>query len=309
MCSYFLACVLCTLAADPTPEQRALAYLAREVPAWSADNHCYSCHNNGDAARTLAVAVRLGQPVPATALADTTRWLARPERWDHNGGDESASDKGLARIQFTAALVEVLDAGLLKDRQILGRAADRLAEDQQEDGSWKGGAAGTIGSPATYGNCLATSLARRSLYRADSRRFPEAVGRADRWLRQVKVVSMLDAAAVLLGLEGGTDADAVAQRRRCREIIEKGQAKDGGWGPYVTAPPEAFDTAVVLLALVQFKDDKALQERRKRGRDFLLSMQRPDGSWPETTRPAGAESYAQRISTTAWATLALLASK
>ncbi len=120
---------------------------------------------------------------------------------------------------------------------------------------------------------------------------------------------MLDAAAVLLGLEGGTDADAVAQRRRCREIIEKGQAKDGGWGPYVTAPPEAFDTAVVLLALVQFKDDKALQERRKRGRDFLLSMQRPDGSWPETTRPAGAESYAQRISTTAWATLALLASK
>ena len=35
-------------------------------------------------------------------------------------------------------------------------------------------------------------------------------------------------------------------------------------------------------------------------------MQEADGSWPETTRPPGADSYAQRISTTGWALLALL---
>jgi hypothetical protein len=45
----------------------------------------------------------------------------------------------------------------------------------------------------------------------------------------------------------------------------------------------------------------------RRGREFLVGAQQPDGSWPETTRPPGADSYAQRISTTGWALLALLA--
>jgi hypothetical protein len=37
----------------------------------------------------------------------------------------------------------------------------------------------------------------------------------------------------------------------------------------------------------------------------MIRQQLADGSWPETTRPAGQSSYAQRISTTAWALLAL----
>jgi squalene cyclase len=44
----------------------------------------------------------------------------------------------------------------------------------------------------------------------------------------------------------------------------------------------------------------------RRGRDWLAARQNADGSWPETVRPPGAESYAQRISTTGWALLALL---
>ena len=61
-----------------TGEYRALAYLAREVPRWARENKCYSCHNNGDAARALYKAVRLGEPVPREALQDTSRWLRRP---------------------------------------------------------------------------------------------------------------------------------------------------------------------------------------------------------------------------------------
>jgi hypothetical protein len=293
--------------AEATPEGRAIAYLCREVPRWSAENKCFSCHNNGDAARALYTAARLSRPVPAEALADTTGWLSRPERWDHNGGEGPAADKGLARIQFAAALVEALDAGLLKDRKPLERAADMMAERQETDGSWTVGAPGTTGAPVTYGTCLATAVARRTLRRADPHRFREALGRADRWLRAARVTTVLDAAAVLLGLEGGDDPEARSQRRRCLELIRKGQGEDGGWGPYVTSPSEPFDTAVVLLALVPFKDQADCRLLLRRGRDYLLSAQRADGSWPETTRPAGAESYAERLSTAGWATLALLA--
>src|SRR6266404_523267 len=86
-----------------SPEKRALAFLAREVPRWSAENKCFSCHNHGDAARALYTAVRFNEPVPAKALADTTAWLSRPQGWDKNGGEGPFNDRGLARIQFAAA--------------------------------------------------------------------------------------------------------------------------------------------------------------------------------------------------------------
>ena len=61
------------------------------------------------------------------------------------------------------------------------------------------------------------------------------------------------------------------------------------------------------LFIYRTVDRPGAAEMIRRGRGFLIQEQNPDGSWPETTRPPGAESYAQRISTTGWATLALLA--
>ena len=46
-------------------EAKAVAFLSAEVPRWSRENHCYSCHNNGDAARALYEASRAGIRVPA----------------------------------------------------------------------------------------------------------------------------------------------------------------------------------------------------------------------------------------------------
>lgn len=300
---------LASSTAEVTPESRAVAFLSKEVPRWTKGNKCYSCHNNGDAARALFAARRAGLTVPDKALADTLRWLARPQGWDKNGeGDSPARDKALARIQFAAGLVDAIDAGLIKDAKALGSAAALVAENQNRDGSWKVDAEGTVGSPATYGSALATHFARRTLHRAAPDKYKDAIAKADRWLREVRTKSVLDSAVALLALNDATDAAAKKQRERCLEIIKKGERKDGGWGPYVTSGAEPFDTAIVMLALIAQKD-KELAPLVRRGRAYLVATQHKDGSWPETTRPAGAESYAQRLSTAGWATQALLASK
>ena len=310
-----LAVALTGLMTDPgsevqsTAESRALAYLAQEVPHWARENKCYSCHNNGDAARALYTAVRLSYPVPPKALDDTSRWLERPGQWDHNGGEGPFSDKKLACIQFAAALVDALGAGCVKDRPALSRAAERVVEYQEKDGSWQVDAPGTIGSPATYGTCLATYQARRVLQTADADRYQTAIAKANHWLRKVAVKNVLDAAAVLLALEASEDADACAQRRPCLLLIRQGQSENGGWGPYVNSPPEPFDSAVVLLALGRYVGQEQVKPMIRRGRVYLVSAQLRDGSWPETTRPRGGVSYAQRLSTTGWATLALLATR
>jgi hypothetical protein len=303
-----------------TPEARAIAYLVQEVPRWSRENHCYSCHNNGDAARALYAAIRASRPVPPEALADTNRWLVDPERWDHNGGEGKFSDKRLARLQFAFALSAATVAGQVADRAALERATARLTADQAGDGAFLLEGGDALGSPATYGRSLATLVLRDTLSAAGREADRAATEKAERWLAASHVESLLDAVAVLpVVSEPGSGAaglpEAGAQRRRCLELIARGQSNDGGWGPFASSPPESFDTAIVVLALVRFaatpRSDEmpGLRGRIARGRSFLLANQDGDGSWVETTRPAGAESYAQRLSTTGWATLALLATR
>ena len=258
----------------PSPEERAIAYLAREVPAWSAANKCFSCHNNGNAARALYAADRLGYAIPQKALADTTRWLARPAGWDHNGGDEPFNDRHLARLHFALALLEAVDSGRVRDRRPLLDAAAAIASRQLPDGSWRFEPEAGPGSPTNLGPVLATSEIRSLLNRADAGRYASAVRRADAWLRGKLVKTTLDAAAVLLALANATDDGAVSQRQRCLEVIRKGEEKQGGWGPYVNSSPEVFDTALVVLALSRQPATEQTRTWLQRGRAYLLRMQR-----------------------------------
>lgn len=300
-------------AASADAEARAVGFLMREVPAWSKENGCFSCHNNGDAARALYAASRKGYRVPDHVLVDTTEWVKRPAGWDDNKGDPGFSDKRLADIQFAASLLAAFETGRVKDRRPLEQAARKLAAGQSADGSWKIDAGNTIGSPATYGDSLATYMALRTLKKTAGAETRDAVERAAAWLRRASPNNVLTAATLLLAAASVYDQASQSSRRsrqlkqdQCLKLIRAAQTSDGGWGPYADSPPEAFDTAVVLLALGRFRREPGVDEMIRRGRSFLTAQQNPDGSWPATTRPSGGDSYAQLMSTTGWATLALL---
>ncbi len=285
-----------------TPEQRAINYLAHEVPRWFFENRCYSCHNNGDAVRALYIARRLHRSIPAGAFAGTSAWLSTPVRWDHNRGNPAFSDKKLARIQFAAALAEARRAGAEKREWPLINAALAIARDQNFDGSWPVDADADIGSPVTWGTALATYMARGVLESADARRFARPVAKANAWFEAYQPVGIFESAVKLM---------ALPERKKSPDAIVDGilaaQASDGGWGPRLHAPAEPFDTAIVLLAFHQGDLHHAgVQQSIARGRAYLISTQERDGGWPETTRPPGGHSYAQHISTSGWATQALL---
>jgi squalene cyclase len=284
-------------ASAQSPEQRAVDYLSREVPRWSKENGCFSCHNNGDGARALYAAAGRGYKVPEAALADTTAWLLKPASWDENRGEGGVSDKKLARIQFASALAEAVESGRLKDRAALTRAAESLLSYQEPDGSWRVDVGGA-GSPATYGAALATYMARRVLQAGYREDFAEAMSKATLWLLRNTPRSAIEMASALLAL-----SPAEPDARRCRDLLLASQASDGGWGPYPGSPTEPFDTAVALLAL---RKSEAAAKSIERARAYLVAQQQTSGGWIETTRPPGGHSYAQHISTSAWAALALV---
>jgi hypothetical protein len=294
--------------------KRAVTFLSKEVPKWHADHSCYSCHNNGDATRALIVAGLRGYDV-GSAVDDTVDFLRVPSRWDQNKAPGGFDDRTLARIQFGSALAAATRAGRAPDSTLVD-AAKIIAGDQQGDGSWTLDASKSLASPATYGTLLATASARATLIASGREPDDFTIVQTDRFFRSVQVDNVVDAAAVLLGLDVSEDVMAENLRAQCLGILREGQAPSGGWGPFVTAPPQVFDTAVVVLALQLMETDprmarkvyrpEELRDALARGRAYLVSQQRADGSWPETTRPADQESYAQRISTTGWALLALL---
>lgn len=276
-----------TLALQASPEQRAVDYLSGEVASWPKENHCFSCHNNGDAARALFIAAKAGYRVSEADAADTKEWLLNPRKWNSGTANPIFGDPKLAHIQFAAALAQMEPF----PRATLIEAAKSLLPFQQPDGSWTVDVQSSAGSPVTYGPALATYMARQVLMKTGDKTFDESIARATRWLAQLKPRSQLDTSALILAFGSP---------------LPLTQSSDGGWGPHVGAPSEPFDTAVAILALLELKDPQHSSGPIARGRAYLLAVQLPNGGWPETTRPPGSQSYAQHVSTSAWATIALL---
>jgi len=293
---------------------KGVDYLKAEVPKWKAEHPCYSCHNNGDATRALLVAGSKGYDL-GTSLDDTLAFLKQPATWDQNKAPSGFDDKTLAKIQFASALALAERHGKASSTA-LEAAAKLLVAEQKPDGSWELDSSQSLGSPATYGTIIATWSARSSLIASGMQPDNFTIVQADKWIRGLTPENVLDASATVLALDLASDVMAENLRRNCLSILRTGQSPAGGWGPYVTAAPQVFDTAMAVLALGSLEAEprlarsayrvEELKEAVANGKKYIVSQQRPDGSWPETTRPANQESYAQRISTAGWAMLALM---
>jgi len=293
---------------------KGVDYLKVEVPKWKVEHPCYSCHNNGDATRALLVAASKGFDI-GTSLDDTLAFLKQSSKWDQNKAPSGFDDKTLAKIQFASALAVAERHGKATAAD-LEAAAKLLVAEQKPDGSWQLDSSQSLGSPATYGTIIATWSARSSLIASGMQPDNFTIVQADRWIRGLTPENVLDASATILALELSSDVMAENLRRSCLSILRNGQSSTGGWGPYVTAAPQVFDTAMAVLALSSLEAEprlarsayrvEELQETIANGRKYIVSQQKADGSWPETTRPANQESYAQRISTSGWAMLALM---
>lgn len=247
--------------------KEAIAYLEGEVPRWKPENGCYSCHNNGDGARALLLAGKRGAPV-----ADTLAFLRDSSKWSGKDGKPDT----LAVVQFASALQAAGESS--------STALKMIAAAQKPDGHWEMDAESTTGSPVTYGPVLGTALARALLL--GTAEFERHAKAAENWLQQRKTEHPMDVAAQVIALSRDADIARLAAM----------QLKDGSWNA-----GEVFDTAIAVIALV--KHDPAAAAR---GREWLLKTQYTPGGWPGTTRPSGGQSYAQHISTTAWALQALL---
>lgn len=276
--------------------ERAVGYLRAESADWLNTRKCAACHHVPMPLWALREAERRGYEIDRKFVEDATESLLgdadklRASRIFPNPADPPdprpqgrGLNMGLPFLAVAARSSPSLSEG---QKQSLNLIADEIVNKQQPDGSWEFFA--TLRRPpinesqTTDAAWIIMALEGETGHDApESRR--TALSKAIAWLDAAPPSHdhQDEALRVLMGARAG----------RSREMMQDTidallglQRADGGWSQTVPEPrSDAFATGQTLYAL-SLAGYPAERPEIKRGIDFLVAIQAPDGSWPMISR-------------------------
>jgi Prenyltransferase and squalene oxidase repeat len=304
--------------------ERAIGYLQTESAAWLNTRGCAACHHVPTPFWALGEADRQGYAIDKTYLADKVESLLGSKEKLLSSKifpdpaappDPRPQGRGLNMgLPFLAVAARSLSSLSEGQKQSLQLIADEIVKKQQPDGSWEFFA--TLRRPPI--NESQTTDAAWIVMALEGEMGPDAP--ESRRAALAKAIAWLDAAKpadlhqdkvfkVLLGARGGKPRDTM--QTTIDELLAL-QRADGGWSQTVPEPKsDAFATGQTLyvLSLVGYTAERP---EIKRGIDFLVATQQPDGSWPMISRstPDGSPGSSKLLtpitcSASSWATLGL----
>src|SRR6516165_3552098 len=324
-----------TLASEPastpratTPQvqqavDRAIKYLQTESAAWLCTRKCAACHHMPLPLWALGESERQGYAIDKKFVADTLESLLGSKdklmssRIFPNPADPPdprpqgrGLNMGLPMLAVAARSFPALSEG---QKQSLWLIAGEIVKKQQADGSWEFFA--TLRRPPINESQATDAawiiLALQGETGPDAPKVQrDALSKGMAWLDAAKPSDLHQdkVLKVLLGVRSGKPGKAL--QTTIDELLAL-QRADGGWSQTVPeAKSDAFATGQTLYAL-SFADFTADRPEIRRGIDFLVATQRPDGSWPMISRstPNGEPGSAKLLTpitcaASSWATLA-----
>jgi ankyrin repeat protein len=259
---------------------RGVAAIQKAQANWYTANKqvCASCHHQYQPALAVRMARERGIPVDeAIARADgekafTFADLDRAVQYQYV--IEPAMDDAYRLVAAHAAGVAPNLGTAVYARLLISR--------QNADGDWDGF---HQRPPSSYSRVTMAALGLRAvqLYHHPSQQVAAtaAIARARAFLESRKVQATEERAYQLIGLKWA-GADRATLQRLAREL-KAAQRADGGWSPLAELDSDVYSTAQALVALRE-GGVADLDAGWQRGIAFLLTAQRPDGSWRVSTR-------------------------
>ena len=315
----------------PKPQQihqtveRAIGYLQTESASWLKTRQCAACHHVPMPLWALSEAERQGYAIDKKFLADTTESLLGsreklmaskifPNPADPPDPRPQARglNMGLPFLAVAARAMPSLEAG---QKQSLKLIMEEIVKKQQPDGSWEFFA--TLRRPPINEN--QTTDAAWIIMALEGAKGPDApeslraaLAKATAWLAGTKLpdIHQDKVLKVLLAARGGKTRNEM--ETSTGELLAL-QRADGGWSQTVPEwKSDAFATGQTLYVL-SLAGYTAERPEIKSGIDFLVATQKPDGSWPMTSRstPDGRPGSSKLLTpitcaASAWATLGLV---
>ncbi len=276
--------------------------------------NCFTCHHTGLPVMTLLAARERGFPIDAknfqAQLDFTAAFLARNR-------ENYLKGKGQGGAAFTAGSgLWALELGERKRDATTDAVVEYLLNHQKDLGHWR---PPSIRPPSEESPFSTTFVALEGLKAYGTPEQKERIeGRrkqAREWLLATPGKSTEDLVFRLWSLSiADVDRSSVISAAK---DLQKKQRADGGWAQLDEMTSDAYATGTALLALRRAGGVGAKEEAYRRGMEWLIQAQLPDGSWHVRSRAKPFQSYFesgyphgkdQFISITAacWATTALL---
>jgi hypothetical protein len=303
---------------------RAIGYLQTESADWLKNRGCAACHHVPMPIWALGEADRHGYAIDKKYLAATVESLLGSKdkllasKIFPNPADPPdprpqgrGLNMGLPLLAVAAQSLPSLTDG---QKQSVRLIAEEIVKKQQPDGSWEF-FAGLRRPPINESQTTDAAWIITALQGQTGPDAPksqrEALTKAITWLDGAKHSDLHQdkVLRVLLGIRSGKPRKAL--QTTIDELLAL-QRADGGWSQTVPElKSDAFATGQTLyvLSLAGFT---AEQPEIKRGIDFLVATQKPDGSWPMISRstPNGEPGSSKLLTpitcaASSWATLGL----
>jgi ankyrin repeat protein len=167
-----------------------------------------------------------------------------------------------------------------------------IAEGQDTNGAWDStGSRPPLQESAITQTMLAVYALKTYGWPARQAEFDARIARARAFLSIAKAVTTVDDADRLMGL--WLAGAAPAELKKVSDGLLARQKADGGWAQTPYLESDAFGTAAALIALRKTGFLKASDEAYRRGAQYLLNTQFPDGSWYVRSRVVKLQPYFQ----------------
>lgn len=286
LCLAFLCSITAATAADTSPARiqeaagKAVALIQKSQRNWYTKENCFSCHQQVLPALAFRAAREHGIPVDEPAAhADAAAafgyfsHLDRAVEYTHIV--DPAMDDGYGLIAANAAG--------LRPSLVTAVYARLLAARQEPDGHWE-----TYDErpPESYSPFTATAVALHAiqLYAHPSQKTDAQarVARARTWLLSHQPHATEERVEQLLGASwAGADQ---ATLKKLADELKSTQQSDGGWNSLDGRSSDAYSTGQTLFALHEAGGVAITDPAWKRGIDYLIGTQAPDGSWHIASR-------------------------
>jgi hypothetical protein len=294
--------------------EQSIALLERSSAEFFKQSGCVGCHHQDATAFAVRAARSAGIPLDETVARERVNVMK-----SSLGAEQELQLQGVLAEAVnikTSHLAGLWASGYNPDI-VTDAAVVSVVSGQYTEGHWPRYVP-AVRSPTGVSNIVWTADAVLALQRygipARAAEFRERVTRASVWLQKAIPRSTYEHALQLLALfAAGVGNDAV---KKVADSLLAQQRSDGGWAGNPNLGSDAHSTGVALHALRETGFLSTDGPAHRRGVQYLLSTQYPDGSWHVRSRAAGFQPYFQSgfpfehdqwisAAATAWATEAL----
>jgi ankyrin repeat protein len=254
--------------------EKSLSLLQNTGKEWFGQQSCTSCHHSVLPTLALMTARRHGVTINETLAREHFR-----QAYITMTDLDFLSQGSLLVIApaFPYFLWAVQEAGLPQNNATA--AFTRImASQQRPDGHWR-----TLDNRPPQSGSLFTVTAlgiraiKSYLPREADAKVQERISRARHWLETQPPVTTEDETFRLLGAKWAGES-APLRQKYARQLIAQ-QRPDGGWSQLSSLPSDAYATGEILVALIEAGEVPVGDPAVRRGLEYLLKTQLPDGSW------------------------------